>query len=176
MLVVATYESLREGPLPIVLAVDIVLLTAILGLARRLRIGEPDGLARVGFWLAVTGLAVVFCFFAAVVLLEGLTDRAPEWGATLATFIGSVATLIVLPFGLVLVAVASLREARLPGWARPLPLVAVALLVAVPIFIGLLPEGRPEGQVAAVLSAASGVTWSGYVLGITAALESGSEP
>ncbi|MBW3601481.1 MAG: hypothetical protein KY434_02135, partial [Actinobacteria bacterium] len=163
MLVAVTYESLREGPLPIVVAVDIVLLAAILGVARRLRMGKPDALARVGSSLAMAGLAVVFWFFAAVVLLEGLSDRVPEWVAASGTFIGSLATLIALPLGLVLAAVASLREPRLPGWARPLPLVATSLLVAVPVFIALVPEGRAEGQVAAVLSAASGVAWAAYV-------------
>lgn len=132
-------------------------------------------LARVGCSLALAGLAVAFWFLTAVVLLEGLTDWAPEWVAAAGTFIGSVATLIALPLGLFLVAVASLREARLPGWARPLPLVATALLVAVPITIALVPEGRPEGQVAAVLSAASGAAWAAYVFGMAAALETESE-
>ncbi len=173
--VAVTYESLREGPLPIVVAADIVLLAAILAVARRLRMGQPDALARAGFALAVAALAVAFWFFAAVVLLEGLTDRVPEWATASGTFIASVATLIALPLGLVLVAVASLREARLPGWARPLPLVATSLFVAVPVFIALVPEGRQEGQVAAVLSAASGVAWAAYVVGMGSALETGSE-
>lgn len=175
VVVAVTYESLREGPLPIAVAVDIVLLAAILGVARTLRIGKPEALARVGFSLAVAGLAVVFLFFAAIVLLEGLTDRVPEWVAASGTFIGSVAMLIALPFGLVLVAIASLREPRLPGWARPLPLVATSLLIAVPVFIALIPEGRPEGQVAAILSTASGVAWAAYVLGMASVLETGSE-
>ncbi len=108
-------------------------------------------------------------------LLEGLSDRVPEWVAASGTFIGSLATLIALPLGLVLAAVASLREPRLPGWSRPLPLVATSLLVAVPVFIALVPEGRAEGQVAAVLSAASGVAWAAYVMGMVSALETGSE-
>ncbi|MBW3576662.1 MAG: hypothetical protein KY462_02775 [Actinobacteria bacterium] len=139
------------------------------------REGQPDALARAGFALAVAALAVVFWFFAAVVLLKGLTDRVPEWVAASGTFIASVATLIALSLGLVLVAVASLREARLPVWARPLPLVATALLVAVPVFTALVPEGGAEGQVAAVLSAASGVAWAAYVMGMGSALETGSE-
>lgn len=175
VLVAVTYESLREGPLPIVVAVDIVLLAAILGVARTLRMGKPDVLVRVGSSLAVAGLAVGFWFFAAVVLLEGLSDRVPGWVAASGTFIGSVATLIALPFGLVLVGGASLREARLPAWARPLPLVATVLFLAIPVFIALLPEGRPEGQVAACLSAASGVAWAAYVLGMASALKTGSE-
>ncbi len=176
VLVAATYESLREGPLPIVVAVDILLLAAILGVARTLRMGKPDALTRVGSSLAVAALAFAFLFFTAVVLLKGLTDRVPESVAASATFVGSVATLIALPLGLVLVAVASLREARLPGWARPLPLVATALLVAVPVLIALAPEGRPEGQIAAVLSAASGAAWAAYAVGMASALETESEP
>ncbi|MDP8929069.1 MAG: hypothetical protein M3O70_10985 [Actinomycetota bacterium] len=70
VLVAVTYESLREGPLPIVVAVDIVLLAAILGVARNLGMRHRP-LARVGTSLAVAGLTIVFWFFAAVVLLTG---------------------------------------------------------------------------------------------------------
>lgn len=166
MLVAVTYESLREGPLPIVVAVDIVLLAAILGLTRRLRIGEPDALARVGSWLAVTGLAVVFWFFAAVVLLEGLTDRVPSgWQRQRRS---SVPWPLRSPLG----------NQRNEDRYRHQQHGGDERQRTRPSGQSCLPQARDRhqdeaerqhdqgGRVAAMLSAASGVAWAAYVLGM----------
>lgn len=174
LLVVVTYESLREGPLPVVLAVDIVVLAAVLWTTRRLGLGTPAVLSRLGSALALAGLAVVLGFLGSILLFEGLTDRLPEWVATVGTFLGSAASLLALPVGLLMVAVAILREGRLPGWARPLPLLATFLLMAAPVAVAVAPEGKSEGQVAAILFAGAGVIWSSYVFGMAGA--SGPDP
>lgn len=174
LLVVVTYESLREGPLPVVLAVDIVLLAAVLWATRRFGLGTPAVLSRLGSALALAGLAVVLGFLGSILLFEGLTDRLPEWVAAVGTFVGSTASLLALPVGLVMVAVAILSERRLPGWARPLPLLATFLLMAAPVAVAVVPEGKSEGQVAATLFAVAGLIWSSYVFGMAGA--SGSDP
>lgn len=166
VLVALTYESLREGPLPVVLAVDIVLLAAVLWTTRRLELGTPAVLSRLGSALALVGLAVVLGFLASMLLSEGVADRLPEWVAATGTFVGSTASLLALPVGLLMVAVAIVREGRMPGWARPLPLVATFLFMAVPIAVAVLPEGKSEGQVAAILFAVAGGIWSSSLFGM----------
>lgn len=170
LLVAATYRSLREGPLPMIILADVVLVAVILLAALRLRLGSPRRLALIGSALAVGGLAVVVVFFVAVVVLEGFTDRVPEWMASLGTLLGSVAALLAVPLGLLLVGLAALGERRLPVWARPLPMVATLCFVAAPVSIALIPEGRLEGQVAAWWVAASGVAWAGFVFGMASTL------
>lgn len=168
------YENLREGPVPFVLAVNVLLLAAVLWTTRRLQLGTPARLSRLGSAAALVGLAAFLGFLASILLLEDLTDRLPESVAALGTFVGSVASLLALPLGLLMLGVAILRERRLPRWARPLPLVATCLLMAVPIAVAVLPEGSSEGQVAAILFAIAGVTWSSFTFGMAGA--SGSIP
>lgn len=170
LLVATTYRSLREGPLPVILLADVVLVAVILLVALRLRLGRPRRLALLGSALAVAGLAVVVVFFVAVVVLEGFPDRVPEWIASLGTFLGSAASLIAVPVGLLLVGLAASGERRLPGWARPLPMVATLCFLAAPVSIALIPEGRLEGRVAALWVAASGVAWAGFVFGMASTL------
>ncbi len=170
LLVATTYRSLREGPLPVILLADVVLVAVILLAALRLRLGWPRRLALLGSALAMAGLAVVVVFFVAVVVLEGFTDRVPEWMASLGTFLGSAAALIAVPVGLLLVGLAALGERRLPGWGRPLPMVATLCFLAAPVSIALIPEGRLEGQVPAWWGAASGIAWAGFVFGMASTL------
>ncbi|MDQ3646820.1 MAG: hypothetical protein M3345_07790 [Actinomycetota bacterium] len=154
---------------------NMVLLAAVLWTTRRLGLGVPAALSRLGSALALVGLFIVLVFLTSL-LFEGLTDRLPEWTASLGTLVASMGSLLVLPIGLMLMAVATLRDERLPAWARPLPLLATFLFMAVPIAVAIVPEGKPEGQVAAVLFAVAGVTWSSYVFGIGASLDPSHSP
>ena len=75
--VAATYESLRDGPAPMVLAMNMVLLAAILWTSRRLGLGVPAVLSRVGSALALVGLSIFLAFLTSLLLPEA-SDRPPS--------------------------------------------------------------------------------------------------
>jgi hypothetical protein len=81
--------------------------------------------------------------------------------AALATLIGSLATLVVLPLGLLGTCVAALRRpGAAPAW-RILPTVAAASFLAVPALNAALAGGD---ALLLALAALPGVTWAAFAL------------
>lgn len=165
----ATYTSLREGPLPVVIVTLVILLALVIWTVRRQGLGAPRVMGRLGSVLVLAALVVSLGFFLSTLALG--STKVPDWLITLGTFVVSCASLLALPLGLILVGVSALKEKRLRAWARPLPLVATLLFLAVPVAIALLPEGNAEGRAAALGLAASGAIWSAFTHGIALTIQ-----
>jgi hypothetical protein len=160
--------DIREGFAPWALVVFCAAV-AVLALAVRRAVLTSSTWTRMTTLLLPAGLAGAAFFF----LTLGASHFAPELAnaesplGTIGTLVGSITIVLVIPFGLLLFAVALARAASLSAVGRWAPTVAVVVAVVGGAVFAAAPE-RDESAVIAVLVVAFGGLWCALGIAVTA--------
>jgi hypothetical protein len=161
------YNGLRGGALPWGSA-GLGAAVSFVAWEYRLRaLGRPRRLLVAGSVLVQAVLVSMAAFLLAVALGNVVGSRAlrdTDGGlATLATLLGSVEVMIVLPIGLLLLAIATALDRRTSRAAPVLAATAVVTYVAGPVLVGLLPDSTERVVMSAwlVLVAATWIAIAG---------------
>ncbi|MCA1823873.1 MAG: hypothetical protein ABR520_13050 [Mycobacteriales bacterium] len=167
--IVVSYNGLRGGFLPWGVCGLAVAASFIAWQYRRRPLGSPRRALVFGSVLVQVVLLSMGAFFLAVAAGNAVGSHAlrhTDGGlASVATLLGSVEVMVLLPLGLVALAVAAWRDRSAPRELRILPTVAVVVFAMAPILVGALPDST-ERPVMVVWVAAIAATWVALARGL----------
>ena len=138
IIILTVGENLRQYGMPWLLALTALLMVGCFGAVHAVQRECSRRLGAVGFAMSAAALLVVSAFFS-VIGLEDLVDNVFGTGRFLSsngavtafgTLCGSLASLVLLPLGLLVFGIATVRAQRLPGLCRWLPLSVPAIVVS----------------------------------------------
>ena len=156
------YNGLRGGFLPWGVCGLALSASVIAWQYRRRDFGSPRRVLVVGSILVQFVLLSMSAFFLAVAVGNAVGSQAlrhTDGGlATIATLIGSIEVMIVLPLGLLALAVVAWRDRGAPRDVRVLPAAALLVFALAPVLVGALPD-TTEQPVMVGWAAAVAVTW-----------------
>ena len=156
------YDGLRGGYLPWGVCGLAFSASVIAWQYRRHTFGSPRRLLVLGSLLVQVVLLSMGVFFLAVAIGNAFGSHAlrhTDSGlATVATLIGSIEIMILLPLGLLALAIAAGRDRAAPREMRVLPAATVVVFALAPILVGALPDST-ERPVMAVWALAMAATW-----------------
>ena len=131
LIILTVGENLRQYGMPWLLAITAVLMLGCLSGIHAVQVSPKRRLEAAGYAFSSVALAVVAGFFT-MIGLEDLIDNVFGTGrflssngviTALGTLAGSLASLVVMPIGLCLFGIGTVRSRCLPGRTRWLPLV-----------------------------------------------------
>ena len=160
--VVIDYNGLRGGALPWGMTGLAASASVIVWEIRRRRIGQPSALLVVASLAVQAVLISMAAFFLSVAVLNvahsGILRHTDGGAATVATLLGSVEIMVLLPLGLIGIAVAVWRDRQLRQLLRLLPVVILVVFAIGPILVGALPDSTERPVMIGWLAAVAG-TW-----------------